>query len=109
MMKTYDETFTLLTRDCDLKGTWRLSSVLESMQEAAGAHSLLLGCGRDELLKKNIVWVLSRSELHMSRYPRIGEKITLHTFPMPNRICFFPRYYIFTDEHGEMVGKAGTS
>ena len=108
MTKTYDETFTILTRDCDLKGTWRLSAVLEAMQEAAGAHSMLLGCGRDELLKKNIVWVLSRSELHMERYPHAGEKITLHTFPMPNRICFFPRYYIFTDEHGEMVGKAGT-
>lgn len=108
MMKTYDETFTLLTRDCDLKGTWRLSAVLEAMQEAAGAHSLLLGCGRDELLRQHIVWVLSRSELHMERYPRIGEKITLHTFPTPTRICFFPRYYIFTDEHGEMIGKAGT-
>ena len=108
MMKTYTETFTLLSRDCDLKGTWRLSAVLEAMQEAAGSHSLLLGCGREELLKKNIVWVLSRSELHMDRYPGIGEKITLHTFPMPNRICFFPRYYIFTDEHGEMIGKAGT-
>ncbi len=107
-MKTYTETFPLQTRDCDLKGTWRLSSVLEAMQEAAGIHSMLLGCGRDELLRKNIVWVLSRSELHMSRYPRSGEKITLHTFPMPNRICFFPRYYIFTDEHGEMIGKAGT-
>lgn len=107
-MKTYTETFPLQTRDCDLKGTWRLSSVLEAMQEAAGTHSMLLGCGRDELLRKNIVWVLSRSELHMSRYPRSGEKITLHTFPMPNRICFFPRYYIFTDEHGEMIGKAGT-
>lgn len=108
MMKTYDESFTLLTRDCDLKGTWRPSSVLEAMQEAAGAHSLLLGCGRDELIKKDIVWVLSRSELHMDRYPRIGERVTIHTFPMPNRICFFPRYYIFTDEHGEMIGKAGT-
>ena len=108
MTKTYDETFTILTRDCDLKGTWRLSAILETMQEAAGAHSLLLGCGREELLKKNIVWVLSRSELHMERYPHAGEKITLHTFPMPNRICFFPRYYIFTDERGEMVGKAGT-
>ena len=108
MLKTYDYTFSLLTRDCDLKGTWRLSAVLESMQEAAGAHSLLLGCGRDELLKKNIVWVLSRSELHMNRYPHAGEKVTLHTFPMPNRICFFPRYYIFTDERGEMIGKAGT-
>ena len=108
MMKTYDETFRLLTRDCDLKGTWRLSAVLEAMQEAAGAHSLLLGCGRQELLRRNIVWVLSRSELHMVRYPHIGEKITLHTFPMPNRVYFFPRYYVFTDERGEMVGKAGT-
>ena len=108
MMKTYNETFTLQTRDCDLKGTWRLSSILESMQEAAGTHSLLLGCGREELLKKKMIWVLSRSELHMIRYPKAGEKITLHTFPMPNRICFFPRYYIFTDGHGEMIGKAGT-
>ena len=69
MMKTYTETFTLLSRDCDVKGTWRLSAILEAMQESAGAHSLLLGCGREELLKRNIVWVLSRSELHMDRYP----------------------------------------
>ena len=108
MMKTYDESFTLLTRDCDLKGTWRLSAVLEAMQEAAGAHCMLLGCGREKLIRQNIVWVLSRSELHMNRYPRLGEKITLHTFPTPNRICFFPRYYVFTDAHGEMIGKAGT-
>ncbi len=108
MMNTYDETITIRSRDCDLKGTWRLSAVMEAMQEAAGAHSLLLGCGREELLKKNIVWVLSRSELHMNRYPRIGEKITLHTFPVPNRIYFFPRYFVFTDERGEMIGKAGT-
>ncbi len=108
MTKTSDEALTILSRDCDRKGTWRLSAVLEAMQEAAGAHSLLLGCGREDLIKQNIVWVLSRSELHMNRYPKAGEKITLHTFPMPNRICFFPRYYIFTDEHGEMVGKAGT-
>jgi acyl-ACP thioesterase len=108
MMKTYDESFTILTRDCDMKGTWRLSAVLEAMQEAAGSHSLLLGCGREDLLKKNAVWVLSRSEIHMNRYPRAGEKITVHTFPMPTRICFFPRYYIFTDDQGETVGKAGT-
>ena len=108
MTNTYDETITILSRDCDVKGTWRLSAVMEAMQEAAGAHSLLLGCGREELLKKNIVWVLSRSEVHMNRYPRIGEKITLHTFPGPNRIYFFPRYFVFTDERGEMIGKAGT-
>ena len=107
-MKTYEETFRLRSYDCDLKGKWRLSAVLECMQEAAGSHSYLLGCGRDELLRKNMVWVLSRSELHMNRYPAVNENITVHTFPMPTRICFFPRYFIFTDDHGEMIGKAGT-
>ena len=108
MMNTYDETFTLRPRDCDLNDKWRPSAILETMQDVAGTHSLLLGCGREELVKKNIVWVLSRSELHMDRYPVSGEKITVHTFPTPTRICFFPRYYIFTDARGEMVGKAGT-
>ena len=108
MMNTYDETFTLRPRDCDLNDAWRPSAILETMQDVAGTHSMLLGCGRDELVKQNIVWVLSRSELHMDRYPKSGEQITVHTFPTPTRICFFPRYYIFTDSHGEMVGKAGT-
>ena len=108
MLNTYDETFVLRSRDCDLNEKWRPSAILETMQDAAGAHSTLLGCGREELVKKNIVWVLSRCELHMDRYPSIGEKITLHTFPTPTRIFFFPRYYIFTDERGEMIGKAGS-
>ncbi len=108
MYNTYDETFTLRPRDCDLNEKWRPSAILETMQDVAGTHSMLLGCGREELVKKNIVWVLSRSELHIDRYPAVGEKVTVHTFPTPNRICFFPRYYIFTDIRGEMIGKAGT-
>lgn len=107
-MKTYEEKIRLLTRDCDMNGQWRISAIQEAMQETAGTHSMLLGCGRDELLKNNIVWVLSRCEIHMDRYPRLGDRITVSTFPMPTRICFFPRYYIFTDERGELIGKAGT-
>ena len=108
MVNTYDETFTLRPRDCDLNEKWRPSAILETMQDAAGTHSKLLGCGRDELVRRNIVWVLSRLELHMDRYPSVGEQVTVHTFPTPTRICFFPRYYIFTDAHGEMIGKAGS-
>ena len=107
MVNTYDETFTLRPRDCDLNDKWRPSAILETMQDVAESHSLLLGCGRDDLIRKNIVWVIARCELHMDRYPASGEKVTVHTFPTPTRICFFPRYYIFTDSHGEMIGKAG--
>ena len=108
MINTYDETFTLRPRDCDLNEQWRPSAILETMQDAAGAHSILLGCGRDELVRKNIVWVISRCELHMDRYPAVGEQITVHTFPTPTRVYFFPRYYVFTDARGEMIGKAGS-
>ncbi|MBQ6288805.1 MAG: hypothetical protein IJK71_06145 [Clostridia bacterium] len=108
MVNTYDETFTLRPRDCDLNEKWRPSAVLETMQDAAGAHSILLGCGREELIRKNMVWVIARCEVHMDRYPSVGEQITVHTFPTPTRICFFPRYYVFTDARGEMIGKAGT-
>ena len=108
MMKTYEEKFTLKTRDCDMFGQWRPGAILECMQEVAGIHSQLLGCGREELLRHDTVWVLSRCELHMDRYPKIGETIQISTFPMPTRMYFFPRYYLFTDAQGELIGKAGT-
>ena len=108
MLKTYDETFRLRSCDCDLNSKWRPGAILEAMQEAAGSHSYLLGCGRDELLRSNMIWVLSRCEVRMIRYPSASETITVHTFPMPTRICFFPRYYVFTDQRGEMIGKAGS-
>lgn len=107
-MKTYQETIKLRTCDCDLTGAWRPGAILTAMQEIAGEHSNRLGCGRDALLKNNIVWVLSRTEVHMRRYPQMGESITVETFPTANRRWFFPRYYWFRDERGETVGCAGT-
>ncbi len=108
MLKSYEETFRLRVRDCDVNGVWRLSAILECMQEAAGAHSYLLGCGQDVLSKRDTAWVLSRCEIQMERYPAIGEEITVQTFPMPTRMYFFPRYYLFLDAQGHLIGKAGS-
>ena len=91
-----------------MNDAWRPGAILEVMQDTAGTHSKLLGCGQEELAGNNIAWILSRCELHINRYPKAGEIITVHTFPTPTRICFFPRYYIFTDVRGEMIGKAGS-
>ena len=53
MMKTYEEELILRTCHCDFQGQWRPSAILESMQEAAGAHSHLLGLGRAALLEEH--------------------------------------------------------
>ena len=107
-MKKYQEEFVLRTCDCDFTGFWRPSAVMQTMQELAGAHSELLGCGRSALIQNNIVWVLNRSEIHMERYPRMGERITAETFPTPLRRGFFPRYLFFRDEQGDTLGYAAT-
>ena len=107
-MKSYQENLLLRTCDCDVNGQWRPSAVLAAMQELSGAHCALLGCGRDDLLRRGIVWILARSEVQMERYPNLGETITMQTFHKPVRLRFFPRYYIFKDSAGEVIGKAGT-
>ena len=90
MYNTYDETFILRPRDCDLTEKWRPSAILATMQDAAGAHSILLGCGRDELIRKNMVWVIARCEVHMDRYPAAGEQITVHDLPDEDYQFFTP-------------------
>lgn len=104
----YQETFLLRTPQCDFTGHWRLSDILCVMQEMAGAHAHLLGCGRAETLKDNIVWVLSRTELVMNRYPRLGETLRVETFPTANKRWFFPRHFLFYDQEGAVIGKAAT-
>lgn len=108
MQKTYKEEFLIRTCNCDMTGAWRPSAILEAMQETAGTHSALLGLGRNALLDQGVVWVITRVEVVMDRYPKVGERISVETFPMPTRRWFFPRYYIFRDETGAEIGCAGT-
>lgn len=108
MAKTYQEEFRLRTVDCDLTGEWRPSAIMQTMQELAGIHSELLGCGRNALIQQNIVWVLARCEIHMDRYPKVGEHVTAETYPTATRRWFFPRYYVFRDGDGNSLGCAAT-
>ena len=106
--KIYCEEELLLSRDCDLGGLWRPSAILTAMQEVAGAHSHILGCGRETLVRQGIVWVLTRCEVRMDREARMGETVSIETFPMPLRRWFFPRYFVFRDAAGEALGAAST-
>ena len=106
--KTYCEKTLLLSRDCDLGGLWKPSAILTAMQETAGMHSHILGCGRETLVQKGVVWVLTRCEVQMEKEARMGSRLSIETFPMPLRRWFFPRYFVFRDEEGAQVGAAGT-
>lgn len=107
-MNVFQSDFTLQFTQCDLSGAWRPSAVLETMQDVATRHGTELGFGRDALLHKGLVWVITRLEVEMDRYPRLGETVHVETFPTANRRWFFPRWFIFRDAGGQELGRAGS-
>lgn len=108
LMKVFQKEVTIRAVDADFMGTWRPSALLECMQESAGEHCTHLGISRDVLLPSGLVWIITRGEVVMDRYPVIGETVTVETTPMPVRRWFFPRYYVFRDSEGKEIGKAGS-
>ena len=108
MMKTCTDTMRLRTKDCDVNGFWKFSSILEAMQETAEDHCSALRLGRNELAEKGLSWVLVRNEVRISRYPGFGETVSVTTFPKAVRHRFFPRYFIVRDGQGETIGMAAS-
>ena len=104
--KTYCEKTLLLSRDCDLGGLWKPSAILTAMQETAGMHSHILGCGRETLVQKGVVWVLTRCEVQMEKEARMGSRLSIETFPMPLRRWFFPRYFCVPGRGGRAGGRS---
>lgn len=106
--KTYQESRMMTASVCDLTGQWRPSAIMEAMQEMAGAHSQVLGVGRNALLEQGMVWIITQAEVEMDFYPRFCDTVQIETFPMPVRRWFFPRYFRFRDAAGNEIGRAGT-
>lgn len=108
MQKTFTAPFRIQSSQTDFNSRLRPGALLQMMQEVAGGHAEKLGVGHHLLLEKGVVWVLTRIEVRMERYPAFGENIQIETFPMPNRRWFFPRYFIFRDEAGQQIGCASS-
>jgi medium-chain acyl-[acyl-carrier-protein] hydrolase len=58
-----------------------LHSLFDYFQDIASDHAVKLGYGRDELMKLNHFWVLSRIYAEISAWPPWGENIIIKTWP----------------------------
>lgn len=108
MLKELVRDMLIRSADCDRFGRMTPAQMLVVMQDMAGEHSHLLGLGREALLNENAIWVLTRSEVHISRYPLYLETIRVRTFPGPARRLLFPRFFTFETENGERLVTASS-
>lgn len=108
MSDVYQKELVIRTSEADFTGCMRPSALLTAFQEAAEHHAVRLGCGFEEMMARRQAWVLTRFQMEVRRYPRMGETVHLNTWPAAGRRGIFPRYYTLTDVQGGVLAMASS-
>ncbi len=89
-------------------GRLNLYSLFNFMQDIASDHAVKLGFGRDDLMRNNQFWVLSRMYAEIDSWPLWGETILLRTWPNGTDKLFALRNYEVSYSDGRHIA-SGTS
>jgi len=79
------------------------------MQDAASEHAVKLGYGRDDLLKKNNFWVLSRMYAEITEQPVWNDNVMVKTWPSGTDKMFAMRNYDIRFSDGGHIASASSS
>jgi acyl-ACP thioesterase len=90
------------------KGTLNLSSIINYFQDCSTFQSEDLNIGMDYLLSKQRVWLLNSWQLEIKRPARLGEYITIGTWPYGFKGFFGYRNFIMKDHHEEVIAVANS-
>jgi medium-chain acyl-[acyl-carrier-protein] hydrolase len=86
-----------------------IHSLLNYMQDIASEHAVRLGFGRDDLMKQNQFWVLSRMYAEFSSWPLLGDMIVVKTWPNGTDKMFALRNYEVTFPDGRHIASGSSS
>ncbi len=99
---------TVAVSDADFTGRIKPSAVMEYFQDIATEHADMIGVGYAAMMAKNLVWVMTRMSFEVLKSPKIGEELTIKTFPeKPNNADVNRGYYAYNAD-GELI-MSGTS
>ncbi len=100
MESVFTQTFEVSAAHVDCFGRAKPSSLLYFAQEAAGGHCRELALDWDTLAQRNLFWAVLRYRVQIAQLPRLGQTITVQTWPMPTTRTAFPRATAGYDEQG---------
>ena len=103
MEKIHSMQVVLTEEFTDKYGRLKASGILWLAQEAAGEHCKLLGA--DDATFDGLFWAVLRYRVEIERLPRLGETITVKTWPLPTTKVAYPRATAAYDEKGDLLYK----
>lgn len=105
MELNYKEQFTIKFHEGDFKGNVKLFTIMDYVQQVSESHSQILGVDFQSMMNKGLFWVVSRVEITMERYPKVGEDITVETCLGGREKVFMKRRFKIKDKVGQVIGR----
>ncbi len=99
----HTRSFALRYTDFDFRDELRPSSVLALAQEAAASSADELGFGYEALRKKGQGFITVGTYCEFFAPAKLGDTLTVETWPLPPRHVIFERHYQMKDQTGEIV------
>ena len=84
----YEKEYRIHVYETGPDGKLNLCSLFNYMQDIASDHAVELGFGRDDLMRDNRFWVLSRMYAEINHWPLWGETIFLGIFSSCSLVNF---------------------
>ena len=94
--------------ESDSQGYLPLTGLLNYFQDASTFQSEDLGRGLAYTKANNLVWVLSAWQIVVDRYPKLGDRVTIGTFPYDFKAFIGLRNFCMMDENGEYLARANS-
>jgi acyl-ACP thioesterase len=93
----YRKEYTVHTYETDARGLARPVALLNFLQDSAGDHAARLGLSVLDLVKRHMTWVLSRYHVLVHRYPGMGQRLEVTTWPSGKNGYFATRDFEVAD------------
>ena len=105
-MYSFDSTIRF--SEVDHRGTLPLPGIINYFQDCTIQHSDSLGVGMEYLMEQKKGWILSSWQIIVERYPKMGEKVKICTWPTGFKGFLGTRNFILEDENGEKLAYANS-
>jgi acyl-ACP thioesterase len=101
----FEKSFSVPYYGLDVRERVKPGFLLQFFQEAAALHASSVGIGVEQLLKRDMTWVLRRYRIRIHSYPGKGG-ITVRTWFEPQRNLLSVRLFDAVDSGGNIIADA---
>ncbi len=93
--------------ECDASLHWKPAALFLALLKGASDHAATLGFDYQSMLAEGSAFVLSRFRIHFHAFPRMGEAVTIQTWPKGvQQRLFFTRDFTLHNAQGEILALA---